>query len=237
MSRLLAGQGKVTEAEHILEQLPESEQSGDRTLIRLISLRSLAQDHKAVIELWRSHPEIHAIQDPKILYSVAFAMSNHAMYTQAESIASRVLSTDNLENEDRCQFIGILGTIRYYQNDYTQAELLYSEALEIARNAHRDDYVAVYLSNRGGTRGQQGKLNEQIEDLKESIKFYEKSGNLISVIRNKVKFADAFLDRGDYEHAEDFLLESRAALGIIELTDVLIECEYRRPTTCLVDIV
>jgi tetratricopeptide (TPR) repeat protein len=227
LAHLLAGQGKVAQAEQILEQLSAAERSKERGFLRSLALRSLAQDHKAVIELWRSHPEIHSIQDPKILYSVAFAMTSHGMYTEAESIALPVLSAPDLESEDRCQFIGILGTIRYYQNDNAAAALLYTQALEIANNAHRDDYAAIYLSNRANARGQQGKFDEQIQDLEDSLQFFIKSGNHINVVRNKVKFADVFLDRGEYERAEEYLLESRAALGIIELDDVLIECEYR----------
>ncbi len=226
-TQILAGQGKLVQAEEIVQQLSQLDQTSNFGSFRLILLRSLAGSHSGVLEIWHSLPELQNTSDPKILYAVAFALASHNKHSEAEPLVLRGLSNKNLMLEDRCQFTGILGAIRYFQNDSNEAARYYAQAVELAFQAQRSDLAAIYLANRGAAQGELGKNQEKIVDLQQSMQIYAESGNRIQFTRAQVRLADALLDLGEYEKVEETLLESLCLLETIEPNDFLVECEYR----------
>ncbi len=228
LADLLASQGRLEDADCVLQRLPEQERSGPSWWLRRMKVRAAAQDHTAVIELWREHPEVGELHDPEIAYAVAFALTMRGVNQEAHAIASKTLKQPGLAPEDRSRLIGVLASLRYSANDPSGAERFEDQALEAARQANRPDMIAVYLHNRALSRGDQGRRDEQIADLKEAINLHAEIGNGVQVIRAQVSLTDALLDLAQYEQAEELLLECRDVLKRSRLADdFLIECEYR----------
>ncbi|EYB67241.1 hypothetical protein DEIPH_ctg046orf0043 [Deinococcus phoenicis] len=226
-AELLAGQGRLAEAEACLQGLPAEERTGRAWWSRLIRLRGAARHHGGVLELWQAHPELHRQPDPGVVYAVAFASAHSARLGQAASLAGGALAQPDLDAPTRCDLINVLGIVRYNQNDFEGAAQFYAQALEQARAAGLTHLEAVYLSNRAMALGELGQSRARLADLGESLRLYRAQGQLLQATRTQVALADAYLDLARYEEAEELLLESRDFLARLGPSEHLIECEYR----------
>ncbi|WP_084047089.1 tetratricopeptide repeat protein [Deinococcus hopiensis] len=220
-AELLAGQGRLTEAEARLRELASGEQVGTAWAAQLIRLRGLARDHRGVLDLWQSHPELHSQAEPQVVYAVAFASACSGQSEQAAGSARSALDRRGLDVPTRCDLTNVMGTAHYGRNEFREAEHFY------ARAAHLPHLEAVYLENQAMALGEQGQIQARLTDLEQSLRLRLECGQLLQATRIHVALADTYLDLAQYGRAEDLLLESRDFLTRLGPSEHLIECEYR----------
>ncbi|MDB5046697.1 MAG: hypothetical protein JWQ08_2747, partial [Deinococcus sp.] len=227
LAELLAGQGRLQEAELLLNTLPETGRTDTARLSRLIRLRASARDTAGVLKLWSRLSELHADPEPEVASAVAFALSVHGQPSAASALASRLLTRPDLDSAPSCELINVLGTSCYAVNDFVGAVEHHSRAVVQAQAAGLTRLEALFLSNRALALGELGRHRERMQDLEASLQLHAASGQMLQVSRTQVAVADACLDLAQYERAEELLLECRAALSRLPPSDHLIECEYR----------
>ncbi|UQN08695.1 AAA family ATPase [Deinococcus sp. QL22] len=226
-AELLAEQGRLAEAERVMERLPAVQRTGTGGAGHLIRLRASARDTTGVLTLWHTTPELHTDPEPKLACAVAFALAVQGEPRAASLLALQTLGHPKLEAATRCELINVLGVACYAVNDFVGAAEHHRRAVLAAQEVGNVRLEALFLSNRALALGELGRHHERMLDLEASLRLHAASGHLLAFSRTQVAVADAYLDLAQYEQAEEVLLECRAALSRLPASDHLIECEYR----------
>ncbi|MFB9991428.1 AAA family ATPase [Deinococcus oregonensis] len=226
-AEVLAEQGRLAEAEQVMERLPEAQRTGTGGAGRLIRLRASARDTTGVLTLWHRTPELHTDPEPELACAVAFALAVQGEPRAASALALQTLEHPKLDATTRCELINVLGVACYAVNDFVAAAEHQRRAVLEAQKLGSARLEALFLSNRAMALGELGRHRERMLDLEASLRLHAASGQLLQVSRTQVAVADAYLDLAQYEQAEEVLLECRAALSRLPVADHLIECEYR----------
>jgi hypothetical protein len=193
----------------------------------LIRVRTAAQDQGAVLALWKDHEHLRARPDPEVAWAVAFALARHGRDAEALPLIQAALEQPKLTATTRSKLLNVLGILRDSANDFPASAGYYSLALAEIETAGRPDLEAGFLVNRAQAFGDLGRHRERMADLEACIEIYQRLGQGLQVTRSQLALADARLDAGEYEGAEELLLECRDLLGRLGPSDHLVECEYR----------
>lgn len=224
----LAGQltvvGQGAEAEEVLARLPESERSGARWAKHLITVRGGAGDAASVVRLWHEYPALHHETDPRLAYAVGFSMVVLGQYRAADALAAQALPHAQGALE-RCRLLMVRGLAQTYLRAFGGAEPCFDEAVALAREGGMVSWRAAALYNRAIMLEYQGRYREMLSDLGEALVCYGEFGDGRRYASTQTKLARYLLERGDYERAEDLLLECRELLSRSDPSPFLVTCE------------
>ncbi|WP_424951000.1 hypothetical protein [Deinococcus sp.] len=229
-AELLAAGGEQAQAEETLASLTRLYIGRDAELAylgRLIRVRTAAQDQRAVLALWKAHELLRERPDPEVVWAVAFALARHGRDAEALPLVNAALEQPELTATTRGKLLNVLGILRNSANDFPASAEYYSLALAELRAAGRPDLEAGFLVNRAQALGNLGRHRERMDDLETCIEIFQRLEHGLQVTRSQLALAAARLDAGEYEGAEELLLECRDLLGRLGPSDHLVECEYR----------
>jgi len=224
----LAGQltviGQGGEVEQVLARLPARERSGTLWARHLITVRGGAGDAASVVRIWREHPELHTQVEPRLAYAVGFSLVVLGQYRDADALAAQALpqAKGGLE---RCRLLMVRGLAHTYQRDLSLAESFLDEAVQIARAGELVSWRAAVLHNRAILREHQTRYREMLSDLEEALSLYGECGDSRRYASTQTKLARFLTEQGDYQRAEELLLECRELLSRSDPSPFLVTCE------------
>jgi tetratricopeptide (TPR) repeat protein len=208
----LALQGKYEATQQVVRLVPDSSKQGKLWLQRYLRLLHLTAKHKELVEFWESQTPLQEQTDGVTVYSVAWAYIHLGNFSAASALVADWLAKPDLTPFVSWNLLEVQATIAFYQGNYQEAELYFSQALELSRqlpssnNLFQD--VANILRNRSVTRLQLGRYGESLPDLQEALRIYSDSGNSIYYAQTLVMTSYLYAELGETEKTEDVLLEA-----------------------------
>jgi tetratricopeptide (TPR) repeat protein len=208
----LALQGKYEAMQQVVQIVPDTSKQGSLWLQRYIRLLHLTTKHKELVGFWESQTPLQEQTDGTTVYSVAWAYIHLGNFSAASALVARWLAKADLTPLDSWNLLEVQATIAFYQGKYQEAEIFYSQALELSGQLPKSNNllqdVANILRNRSVTRLQLGRYGESLPDLQEALKIYSDSGNSIYYAQTLVMTSYVYVELGELERTEDVLLEA-----------------------------
>ena len=220
-AELLAVQGRLAEAERLLERLPDI---ADRN-IRRLTLCASARDFAGTLILWRTDPDLSASDDPRVLRAVIPASLHMGRFEEARRLMIRAEALAGFDRADLLALEGFAVNLVFRDGEFEKALALYARR---AANLIEDGDVrgaAQANHNQGVTLERLGRYTEAVARYDLSAQQYAELGDLRAFANSRTSAAWSLWHAGQYQEAETLLLEARELLARSEPTDYLVECE------------
>ena len=226
LAELKAIQGQGQEAEQILSRLPEAEREGIPYQARRVQLRSAAQDHKGALELVRQYPDLLHSPDPQTAYRAGWTLVSSGFLDEAEQVAQKALSQANLPPDSQAVLLKVLSMVGYFRGDYAQMEGYEFQILQIATQIGNLRLKDQALFNRAIALEHLGRFGEQKASLEQAMQTCLELGDTTAYIIAQSAYGGLLSEFGQYQQAQDLLLEARTFLERIDLSGYLADCEF-----------
>jgi tetratricopeptide (TPR) repeat protein len=203
----LAQAGRRAEAEKLLGTVPSKARTSPNGLMLTIAVNHYLQDHKRAVEVWDTHPELHAIATPTTVRNVAFSKADLGDVRGALELASKTLHQPQLTVEEQAILLETCGYAHHNNADFATAVTYYDEAIRLFRadnQAHRNGSL---LFNRAIALQGLGRVSESLADAQEALELAVEGGHALFYANAQLALAATQLEQGDYENAEKRLLE------------------------------
>ncbi len=210
-TKLLIRQGHIEQAQHLFSSLPEHAREEVRWWLYLIQLRIKARDYPGVIEIWQTHPEIISSADSVVLAGVIRSLGNCNQLDTARSLIDYAFDLAMLSKLDWVRFLNARGAFLIHTGGFVAAERDLQTALALASDCGVSEMLPVVLNLSG--------LHQHTDQYLAAVKDLEKVLELTSQIGDGQGYAECLCrlgsvqtDLGEYQRAEETLLESRRIL-------------------------
>ena len=223
-AELLAEQSKGLEAERLVETLPEAQHADLNWWVGILRLRGLTDSVTGTLELLNSHPGVLEHCDAKTLHRAARVLSHTGTFTEIERLVEQGLARSST-TEERIFYLKSAAIIAYQRADFARFERIESEILGLARAIGNLRWVDAALFNRALALDGLGRQHERLEMLEEAMRVCIELGDITALAIAQVSFAGALHSFGEYERAEQVLLEARAVFVTLDPTGHAIDCE------------
>ncbi len=230
---LMCAQGKISEAEHVLQSLEADvflNAAHDPTQQSLwwgrrLQLYSMNRQHGRVLEMLKAQPEMLSQADTTTVYRAARALVQSGETKQAKKICDDALKRPNLNAHDRAYVLKGLAMIALEQTHWAEMESLEAEVQTLAESIGNLRLKDAALYNRALALGFLGRYQEQMQCLEAAMHVCRELGDTTALVIAQNAYGSALVQSGEYERSEAFLLEARDALMRVDTTEFLIECE------------
>jgi tetratricopeptide (TPR) repeat protein len=221
MAECHAGVGQRAPMYVAIERLPKEYRNGATWFTQYIHILFDSADYSVVIKHWQQHPEHHETVQGLTIYHVAFAQIEQGHLEVAQTLATQLLKRPNLSLENQTHGLDILATVAFYQGNYQQAELLFTQLLNTCEQGNDKSY-SNYLRNRAVNRLQLGQYQQSLPDFEQSIQLDFERGVPVMCAQTKVMMSSVYLETGCFEQTEQVLLEALEVLKPIPAQAFLI---------------
>jgi tetratricopeptide (TPR) repeat protein len=205
-AELLAGQQRLAEALQVLQRLPEDQDTSLTRSTQELFLRGMAGDSIGVLEVWGRHPELQRSTDLDLLYHAANSMSSVGDRQGTLKLCGSILERDDLDVPNRCRFANLRALTWYHQAKYHQAEASFTQALDLL-SSDQTDLIARTYYLRAYARMVLGQLRDSVRDFEHAAQRYLILGNVKMYRNAQSGIGDVLKTLGEYERAEEILLE------------------------------
>jgi tetratricopeptide (TPR) repeat protein len=213
LASYLAQAGRRSEALRLLEQRLSEDRVNLRGFMLELKVRHYLQDSSQVIDLWNARPELHAQVSPETIRNVAYAKAELGEGLAALELVQRALNQPDLNQPDleineRVLLLEACGFACYTRSDYVHAERFYSEAIELFRHHGQAHRTGSLLFNRSIVYQGLARFLPAIADAEESLELALKGGHARFYANAQFVLGGARLELGEYELAEELMLEA-----------------------------
>jgi hypothetical protein len=195
-----------TEAKNLFDRLPESVRNAKQGLVVCIALMSLANDQIGIITLWQKLGAGSNLE-PDLLVHVIFALKALTRFDEAIELASQILQRDDLTPWQRARVLNRQSTAYSESNRYTQALDLIEQILELLK-VHNLPGQEVILYDKALNHKQLGDLGKAKQNIEQGLAIAIKVGRTDQIMLLRSFLGSMHLEFGEYEIAEEMLLES-----------------------------
>ena len=224
-ARLLANQKRADAVEWAFARLPEAQREGAEGLaMRLICLGRM-EDEAGVLTLWREHSELAETVNTEAVKVVAAAMAQLGDTASASALVSRLLERPHLPALEQVPLMEVLGMIAFHESDYAGAERHFAAALGLCAQHGLPLNVGSLNFNRALALQTLGRYAEARDAAEAAARILSESGRLPLYMTTRALIAEGLLDHGEYESAEEALLEVSAFFKTKELSVRHVEIE------------
>jgi tetratricopeptide (TPR) repeat protein len=166
------------------------------------------------------------VLDSEIANQVIQTVYLHGDSQTALQLADQALTSFELPPKQRAMIL-IDFYARYFfeLGDYPKAEHQISLAVELLRTQDDPRILALAIANRGIVRGSLNRELEAIEDFKEASGMFAEIGLTLKYAECLDCLGTSYSNLGQFEKAENVLLEARDILRPSEITYSLAKCE------------
>lgn len=214
-AEVLTQLGRGAEAEPLLATLPASERQA-RWFQALLEARQSRGDYAGTLELWNQHPEFHASTASRI--PVGQALIQLGRFAQAKDF----LQAEGTPKE-RAQLLRLYATILLDEGNFAAATEALNRALELLAAPPPDpsetqrfrSYQAEIRFWRSLAFYRWGRYGQAVADLEAYLRFVGEQGDGRRYALGQANLGLYLLELGQYERAEETLLES---LSVLERT-------------------
>lgn len=216
-AHLLAQLGLNVEAEGLLLSLPEAVQRQADWVRAAIDVRVSVHDYTGVLAIWDERSAVQATADPETRAQVGRALIQLGRFAEAETFLERALDAGDLGGLAHALLQSTHALLPLIQGDFGAAVRRYDLALTILA----EDHLAANLVQlrRGEVLWMRslalyrwGRYPEAIADLETYLNLVSAQGNGLRYAEGQVNLGTYLVEVGEFERAEDVLLESRGVL-------------------------
>jgi tetratricopeptide (TPR) repeat protein len=225
LAELYARQGRSQDVERVLAKLSNEQRTGEDWLFKLFKLKSKSSQHTAALEMFATFPILQQIKDAETLGLFAASLMNLGNYQEAEVICVRALKLVHPGSSMEAKLLGILASISSSTGDYSQALAYYQRSLEVLKDSDNQFAYATTLFNASATLIYFSDYVTAQSYLTEALTLYREMGDGLSSAETQGRLGAILAEMGDYQGAEDVLLESRDVLLRVEPSGFLVDCE------------
>ena len=217
---LLSSLGQGAEAEQLLQSLSAEKRSEADWLEALIAVRVNRYDYGGAWELWQQHPEIHSLAAISTYVHIGRSLTQLGMLTEAKAFFKDAMNIPNISPLEQASLLSSYAIIPLTEGNFTVALNSFNAALETYSsvmlyssiyNAIQQEY-ATSLSNRSLVLYRLGHFRKAIADLEEYLQIVGKQGNGRKYTEGQVNLGTYLIEVGEFERAEELLMESREVL-------------------------
>jgi tetratricopeptide (TPR) repeat protein len=228
LARCLVVLGEGEKAESVLRraQLPASAQQ--RWFDVLVTLRTERCDYQGAVTAWESHPDLQAGAHPNTKRDAAFSLVNLGRFGDAGSLLSRTLRDACLAPEARAALLETQAVIAYYEGRTQDSLALLDESIVLLRRVGETASAARLMhALRFRTVVYWAFLRQYdaIRDTEEAMRLAGELGSGRDYAIAQTYLGVPLTELGDYERAEEVLLESRRVLLRSDAREHLAACE------------
>ena len=217
---LLSSLGQGEEAEQLLHSLPPEKLSQPDWIEALIAVRVNRYDYSKARELWIEHPEIHSLASIPTRVHIGRSLTQLGMFAEAKTFFEDAMNLSDITLLDQAFLLSNYAIIPLTEGDFETALDSLNTVLDTYNETVLDTTVynsiqqerATSLSNRSLVLYRLGHFREAIADLETYLQVVGKQGNGRKYTEGQVNLGSYLIEVGEFEHAEELLMESREVL-------------------------
>jgi hypothetical protein len=218
LAEIFASQHRLREAETTLQRLSERSKLQGSWPLRLARVYANSFELNKLLELTETQPDIIG-NDPYVDYIVSYAYHYMGNGSRAEQLATEALERPGLQAHERARFLGIFEASAVERGDYEKALSFSDERIASYRESQQTVSLASALEKRAELLEHVGHYEQQLAYLNEAYALFSEAGVYRRVTSTQGDLAYALIQRGEYERAEELLLEARSTLTRLEVSD------------------
>lgn len=184
-----------------------------------------AEDHATVVALWERTPELYRSERPDLRTHVASSMLAVGRNDQARMLVADRLRMDALDIAERCDLLRMGALMHISQGNYREADRLSQELLGIARGVVSPRILSSILLNRAAALRYLGEYQTMLACLEESLELRRSVGEPKSLAFAQAALTEMLIERGEFERAEETLLEALETLRVYPPSRFLVNTE------------
>jgi two-component SAPR family response regulator len=223
LAELLATQGRMRDVERVLAALPASERARPIWPERLLKLKAGLRDFAGVLEVWQSQPQLQQHTDPEVACHVGWALL-HANDTRAANELTERIEQEGLNPEQLADVKQIRAAIHLYDGDAQRAAAEHLESIQVFRQVGATEKLLYALRNHANALMLLGRYGEAKTELMAALEAANQRGDANEVCKTHVSLGALLTDLGEYETAEDLLLEALETLERMDPGLILNQC-------------
>ena len=178
---------------------------------RLLRFRVQQHDFAAAAQLWASQPQWQEAAEPLVRRDAAWALALLGELDRAESILEQELMPAP-QPTDAALLRVALGYLRTLQGRALEANALISAVVETLEVSSKPRDLARALELQAEVLEQLGDFPAAAGAAERAVRVRGELGDALGVSRAQSRLASVLLELGEYERAEDLLLEGYAML-------------------------
>jgi tetratricopeptide (TPR) repeat protein len=228
LAKCLVVLGEGERAESVLRQaqLPASAQQ--HWFDALVALRTERCDYLGAVTAWESHPDLQARAQPRTKRDAAFSFVNIGRFDAAGILLSRTLQQPDLSPDARAALLDTQAMIAYYGGRAQDSLELLDESIALLRGvgeAAAATRLMHALRFRTMVYWAFFRQHDAIRDTEEAMRLAGELGSGRDYAIAQTYLGVPLTELGDYERAEEVLLESRGMLLRSDAREHLAACE------------
>jgi tetratricopeptide (TPR) repeat protein len=152
------------------------------------------------------------------LYHIGYFLMDKGQLREALELVERCLQRPSLTTTGKALLQDIRASVFHYQGDYQQADVIFSEIIELYKEANTVwDGVVNTRRNRALNRLQMGLYREVLPDFLYALNFYSERGRSVLYAETSGMMGEVYLELGEYDKALDVLTESLSIFGHLQV--------------------
>lgn len=214
-AEILSELGRGSEAEQTLLGLTKADQ---RLYEAVLQARAARDDFAGAVGWWNQHPQMQAEASAAAYYHLGRSLVRLGRFTEAKDLITQAIACSN--PLDAAWLKSLYAQIPLDEGDFAEAVRVLSEAIEGFEQTPPNHPAAKTLQNRKALARYSralgfyrwGRYPQAIADLEAYLLVVSEQGDGRKFAEGQANLGLYLLELGEYERAEEVLLESRAVL-------------------------
>ena len=198
------------EAWQLLDSLPESDKSGSEWWQKRFQFHATAGHHREAVRVWDEQPNVQAAATVWTKHKAITCLLYLSQTERAVELIADTLASSDLTPRERARILDRRNFMYFRQAQYEIVEQTLTEILELLDHDAFAHDCATYFANRSMARVRLGKHVEARQDAERACQLALSTGVLTSYIGFPTALALAQIYLGEYQQAEEVLLEATA---------------------------
>lgn len=221
LAELLVLNGQPGAAESAVARLSQRELE-TQWIPRLIGLRVQQTAFAEALELWKSHPQIHAAAPALTRRDVAWAMMQFGELEYAQTLLQAALGGE-LSGHERALLLGAQAYLEILKGRPMIAVQSASAAIALLGSDTPRDLARAF-EFRAMAREHLGRFAEAATDSEQALRLRGQLGDRWGVAQAQMSLATVLIELAQYERAEELLMGSQSLYARAEAKEPLIVC-------------
>lgn len=228
LAKCLVVLGEGEKAEGMLRQVQLPTSAQQRWFDMLVTLRTERCDYRGAVTVWEDHPGFQIEAQPHTKRDAAFSLVNLGRFGDAEVLLSRTLQEKDLSEEARAALLDTRAIIAYYEGRAQDSLVFLDESIALLRGVNETaGAIRLIHTLRFRTMVYWAffRQRDAIRDTEEAMRLASELGSGRDYAIAQAYLGVPLTELGDYERAEEELLESRGVLIRSDAREHLAACE------------
>ena len=219
---LLSALGQGEKAKQLLQNLPLERQSKLDWIEAFIAVQVNCHDYGGAWDFWSQHSEVHSSVSTATYVNIGKSLTQLGKFAKAKALFEAAMNIPNISALDQAFLLSSYAIIPLTEGDFKTALASLDTALTTYNEIKLDTAIyssiqqehAKSLSNRSLALYRLGHFRKAIADLEVYLQMVGKQGNGYKYTEGQVNLGTYLIEVGEFEHAEELLIESREALEL-----------------------